>query len=352
VQSRAMVLSPRRKSRSCIQTRGRLRFALVLEHDCAILRRASQARPAVFFEVAEPMEANAFTHVAFADESSYNTHRYRSIGLITLPQVSYAASLAVLQQIVTESGVPELKWLRLDSAQMRFAIERMLNYIVEQAACGALRVDVLIWDVEDSRHRVAGRDDIANLHRMYYHLFRNVLHRRWPSGSIWRLHPDQNSAMDWHHVGEQVDGAGLRFEIEGNLLTPNNYQIQLRRDFHIEQIVSCVSHQQPLVQVADVFAGMAVYSWRAYATYERWQQHHGPQVNFLEAGAKDFKLSQADRERCYILAQFNALCKRHRLGVSLKTQRGLITHDPARPINFWRYVPQHEQDKAPTRSRA
>ena len=95
---------------------------------------------------------------------------------------------------------------------------------------------------------------------------------------------------------------------------------------------------------------MAVYSWRAYDVYKRWLQLNSPQASLFAAEASEPRLSQADQERCYILSQFNDLCKRRRLGVRLKSQRGLATRDPDRPLNFWRYVPQHENDKAPTRS--
>ncbi|HTP07795.1 MAG TPA: DUF3800 domain-containing protein [Anaerolineae bacterium] len=303
-------------------------------------------------EPSESIGVDSPTHVAFADESSYNTKRYRSIGLVTLAQTDYARCVEDVRRIQRASGVRELKWQRLDSAQMRFAIEHTLRYVVEQATHGVLRLDVLIWDIEDSRHKIAGRDDIANLQRMYYHLFKNVLRRRWSAGSIWRLHPDQNSAIDWPHLSEYVDDAGLHFEIEGDDFAGNGFKIRLQQDFRIEHIVPCESHTQPLVQVADVFAGMAVYSWRAYDTYEHWLHWNAPQASSLTMETSGLKLSQGDHERCYILAQFDALCKQRRLGVSLKSQRGLATRNPDRPINFWRYVPQHENDKAPTRSQA
>jgi len=49
------------------------------------------------------------------------------------------------------------------------------------------------------------------------------------------------------------------------------------------------------------------------------------------------------------LAEFNAACKSKKLGVSLKTHRGLRTLNPESPINFWWYEPQHDADRAPTK---
>jgi len=49
-----------------------------------------------------------------------------------------------------------------------------------------------------------------------------------------------------------------------------------------------------------------------------------------------------------IMNDFNALCKSNKLGVSLKSSKGFKTFDPKNPINFWFYVPQSDEDQAPT----
>ena len=60
-----------------------------------------------------------------------------------------------------------------------------------------MRVDVLIWDMEDSRHKeVPDRDDKADFSRMYYHLLHSVLKLRWPDGARWLICPDQHGEMD------------------------------------------------------------------------------------------------------------------------------------------------------------
>ena len=59
-----------------------------------------------------------------------------------------------------------------------------MDFVIEQALQGALGEDVLTWDTEDSRHKIKGRDDIANLQRMYYRPLRpytSILALRLPS---------------------------------------------------------------------------------------------------------------------------------------------------------------------------
>lgn len=206
-------------------------------------------------------------------------------------------------------------------------------------------MDVLTWDTEDSRHRIKGRDDIANLQRMYYHLFKNAL-KRWSGSNTWILYPDQNSALDWETVQDYLDVAGMSLSIE-----PKNvglFRIRLSREFHIEAIQEVDSRQVPLCQVADLFAGLSVFSRLKYEIYCHWQINQQKQMRLFPT-EQPMRLSNSDQERCTILHHLNKRCKVHKLGVSLQTKRGLWTPQPANPINFWFYKPQHPEDKAPTR---
>lgn len=258
---------------------------------------------------------------------------------------------ADLRRLLQESGIAEFKWKKVSNAKYRFPAIKMLGYAVEGAMKGLLRLDVLTWDTEDSRHRVIGRDDIANLQRMYYQLFKYVLRERWPDGSVWRLCPDENTALDWDTMGDFLDMASSRTEMRRDLFTNGKFSVRLKQEFSIEQIVPCKSHEEPLVQLADLFVGLAVYSRTAYGSYEWWQSRSTQQMPlFEEQREESVQLSLSDQERCQVLDGFGALCKRHKLGVSLKTHRGLWTPDPKNPVNFWRYEPQHEEDKAPVKS--
>ncbi|MCI0398372.1 MAG: DUF3800 domain-containing protein [Chloroflexi bacterium] len=286
----------------------------------------------------------SFSHVAYADESNYSKGPYPSIALVSLLYEHAGQASQDVAAILAENDIDEFKWIRLHSAKRRFAALRLLDYVIDQAAGGVLRVDVLTWDLSDGRHRVSKLDKIANMQRMYYHLFRNVLRARWPADAVWRLQPDEQTAMNWHEVQDYLDLGSLVVEEEQGSGQPLMLTVRLKKEFHIQEIIPCHSESEPLVQLADFFAGLASYSRAGYGRYEAWQQGHKSSSRSDPAG-----LSHSDRERCLVLDELDKRCKRRRLGVSLRTHRGLRTMNPRNPLNFWWYIPQHTADKAPTR---
>jgi len=289
------------------------------------------------------------THVAFSDESHWNEGRYRSISLITMPFRFNIAYKQIVKRFLDEIGISEFKWTNLCGVRERRAALKMCDFIVDNANKGLLRLDVLIWDIEDSRHKVPGRDDIANLQLMYYKLFKHVLSNRWPDGSTWILFPDEHSAMDWNNVKDYLDRVDTKIEIFQNLFTGGKFELRLVREFKIYKINPLSSASNPWLQIADLFAGLAIFSREHYSIYRQWQKEQEKQMGqlFLFDFKQNNKISRSSRERCYVLDYFCKLCKNKKLGVSLKTTKGLWTPDNKKPINFWLYIPQHPNDKAP-----
>jgi len=287
------------------------------------------------------------THIGFADESHWNTGRFRSLGLVTTSLNLHAILQNELRRLLEESGVSEFKWKKLDGASEKFAAIKMCEFAIGNVLARKLRVDVLIWDIEDSRHRITGRDDIANLERMYYHLFRNVLRARWPNNAIWRLHPDEHTALDWETVKDCLEAKSTSIEVDCTLFPVGGFKERLRREFGIEEIQPVSSGDHPLLQLADLFAGLAVFSRDRFGDYQKWLKDKLPQVYLFEDADHPSDSSRRSRERFPVLNSFNEACKQRKLGVSLKTKRGLWTPDPKNPINFWKYEPQHPEDKAP-----
>jgi hypothetical protein len=298
------------------------------------------------------MLANAlpFTHVAYADETKYNKGAFPGIALVSLSREDAAVINEDVADILTQSKVDEFKWEKLYSAKRRFAAIRLIDYVVERAAAGQLRVDVLTWDLRDGRHTVPRPDKIANLQRMYYHLFRNVLRARWPDAAVWRLCPDEHSAIAWQEIQGHLERHSTVVQADSPLLTGAESSLHLHTEFHIHEILPCHSHKMPLVQVADLFVGMGSYSRSSHSKVMAWQRQQ--KEGQLPLVADDtIRLSHRDRERCQVIVALNEHCKRRRLGVSLATYKGLRTLNPSLPINFWWYVPQSEEDKAPVRNR-
>jgi len=290
------------------------------------------------------------THVGFSDESNWNVGQFRSLSLVTTT-IEYLDGLeGELAQIFFESDVSEFKWKELRGARERFAAEKMCTFAIKKATTRQLRVDVLIWNIQDSRHDIQGRDDIANLERMYYHLFRNVLRKRWPNNAVWRLIPDEHTAIKWETIEDCLGQVSVRPHAERSILTGGKFLVRLQREFGLQEIISGKSSDCPLLQLADLFAGLAVFSRKKVGEYQEWLNECSPQLRLFKNNTDGISSSRASKERFVVLHFFDTECKNGKLGVSLKSDCGLWTPNPSNPLNFWMYKPQHPEDKAPTRT--
>lgn len=302
------------------------------------------------------MRQQQVTHVGFSDESNWKQGRFRSLGLVTT-SVDYVDSLSnMLRCFLLESNMKEFKWKQLDGDNERRIAEEMCKFAIHQACAGRLRVDVLIWDINDTRHNISGRDDIANLQRMYYHLFRNVMRARWPENAVWRFHPDEHTGLNWETVRDyliekSVIEKSVTATVDTSLFSREPFRIMLRRDFGIEEIQQVSSEHYPLLQLADLFAGLAVFSYDKYDRYAQWLESQLQPECLFDELENPLSLSNSERARFPVLKIFDEECKRRKLGVSLNEKKGLWTPRPQNPINFWMYEPQHPLDKAPVRKR-
>lgn len=264
------------------------------------------------------------THAAYSDEAQYNVGRYRGLGVVTLPIAETAALSDELRALLAASGMSELKWEKIRSGRGRLAAAKLLDWALDRAQSGRLRIDTLTWDVEENPQR--GQEGyvgqhVRRLQHMYAYLLNEVLTRRWreddakgASAPYWRVYPDEQDALDWAAIAAASP--------------------------HIERIIPSVSHQEPLIQVADVFVGLAVFSRASFDQYEQWltDRPTGPDEPESEEGAPE-RISGSLRQRLLILDTWYTLTKARSLGVSLRSQRGLKTYQPNAPITFAWYSP-------------
>lgn len=293
------------------------------------------------------------THLAFSDESHQNIGRYRGVSLMSLEKKHYRNINDKFKLLLDNRRVGELKWNKVRNDKKRSVAASLLTESVNCALLGLLRVDVLIWDIEDNRHKIRGRDDVANLQRMYYHLIKNSLIKRWPDKSTWILYPDENTAIDWDTMEDVLSNVNLKVEKYRNLFTKGKFKYRLREEFNIMEIAQCNSKHEPLIQLSDLYVGMAIYSRNCYEKYCSYIETipDRQMVLFDLDKSSSVNLSKADKQRCQLICGFNKLCKSKKLGVSLKSFKGLRTLNPEYPVNFWWYEPQHELDKAPLRKK-
>ena len=229
----------------------------------------------------------------------------------------------------------------MKNAKYRFCAEKIIDFIFDVLLDKSVRIDVLTWDTEDSRHKIPGRDDNANFARMFFHLLRNLMQRR-EKDSNWYIYPDENMAIDWGKIQDCLNSVGRWKQYIEDQLFGDEFSEQF---FHIREFEQFVSTDTPPSHLADFMAGISVFSKKSYYDFCTWCEKQIPLFDAIEPQ----KLSNKEEERFKILELFISKCRAKSLGVSLKSKCCLWTPDPKNPINFWPYKPRHVDDKAPTR---
>lgn len=300
-------------------------------------------------ELAPVAGLDKFTRIGYADESNWNLRQYRTIALVTAERPTAEVVTDKVARAIEEARLSEFAWNKLRSHDALLAANAMTDIAVDAACSGGFRVDVIIWDTLDSRHAVEGRDDLANFERMYYHLIKTTIEKKWPKAS-WMIRPDERTDMDWHDLEQCLMYPSRKYKNSQSLVLDKQFQ-GISMPLRICDIAS--SH--PLVQVADIFAGLASFSWNEHSKYASWKSQHSEQFYMLSnqfpqelqqntAGIKCKSQALQHFEKIYL----PRLRGRDRKEFE-KRRRGLVTLDPNMPINFWFYIPQRNYDKAPRR---
>lgn len=281
----------------------------------------------------------------FSDASGAGNDQFHSIAMVSGTRQACQA----LRQAVANCFSVEWKQVNGDSK----AQEAALKY-VEAAVCGAaggtIRIDVITWNRHDRRHQIRGRDDEENRARMYYHALVHV-GRQYGSGS-YDLFPDEGECFCWDTLVECLERTNLA-KRRGQQGASRRPLFEITQPAMTVALQQCASHQEPLVRLADVFAGMARWSREKAPRTVSWVERisNQAQATLLEMDDEDShqRQSRSDAARTELVARLDRLSKRDKLGVSLREKGHLWTPDPRKPINFWPYEPQHDDDTAPTR---
>jgi hypothetical protein len=281
-------------------------------------------------------------YISFADES-YASHRFKSIATFSFKADCLDGVNSDITNILRESNIEEFKWEKLKTAKYRHCAEKMIDAVWKFVNT----VDVIIWDTHDSRHNIKKRDDMQNYGRMFFHLHSKSLQRR-PKMSKWQICPDEGVGIDWNIVGQCLSAVGKQrdfvdLSLFKGFFTSPHYTIDKS---HLTEIKS---HEQPCCQIADLFAGLSIFSRTNYDNYEKWMDYTTPTLHLFPREQPE--ISNAEENRFPVLKKFYTGCKDKKLGVGLEKKRYLYTRDPKNPINFWHYTPQHDEDKAPTKNK-
>jgi len=282
-------------------------------------------------------------HCAFSDDSKHADGRYNSLAITTLKIEDIDLLNLQVKKLFKDSGLlgkgDEFKWEKLRNAKYRLMAEKIIDFVFNNASL--MRIDIIIWDIEDARHKdLKNRDDSENLVRMYYHLVSATLSRRWPiPNSQWEWYPDEQSSVDWDALEDCINNKKHICVVDLFRQNPNFEQV------YLNSIEPSKSYEYPFIQISDLFAGMGTYSFGHFDKYKKWQEQNSLQTSLFDE--ENQKFSNSEKERFSIMEKFNKMAKKYKLQIALDTTRGFKSHKSNNFINFWPYEPQHVYDKAP-----
>lgn len=288
------------------------------------------------------------SYCLYSDESGHK--RYRSIGVLSGEKGVLSELDNELQKILDEYNTRcvEFKEINGDNRKESAAkeyFETGVRYCCEDK----IRIDILSWDTQDSRHEIRGRDDQKNLEVMYYKVINWAQKQYHLSSSYWEFYPDQNSAINWDSLIKFVEHTNLTKDQRASIFG-------LIDQFHFPTILEheeAISDEEPLIQLVDIYAGFGPFTlkhgdvfleWRAAKKHKNSNQETLFDIEETEPG-----LSRGKGSKFKVLKYFDSLCKKHKMGVSIRSEKYLKTFDPKNNINYWFYEPQGDYDEAPVR---
>ncbi|OGF44969.1 MAG: hypothetical protein A2452_08350 [Candidatus Firestonebacteria bacterium RIFOXYC2_FULL_39_67] len=282
----------------------------------------------------------------YGDESGHE--RYRAVGVLSGKKEDIVDLRKEISASLLDNSCKEIEFkeIRGSSKDRKCACE-VVKLGVACAAQKKIRIDVLVWDTQDTRHTIEDRDDTKNLEIMYYRVLTHAFNC-WKTKSLqWAFYPDENGKIKWENIIAHTEKKNLSKDkaLEQTLfgLVENMHIVAINDHKQVESI------KEPITQLIDVFTGFGRYSIENGSAFLKWREENKnkEQSCLFEAEKEEDLSSNSDLARYEVLRCLDAECKKNKLGVSIKGKGYLWTPKPSNPINYWLYEVQHQLDKAP-----
>lgn len=213
---------------------------------------------------------------------------------------------ASLEGLVESSPI---RWEDIQRDEVTDRFTSLIDHVLPLLG-STFRLDVLVWETAKVRS-VIGTDgsEVGPLERMLFHLLEGVTSTKWSDSTQWVLLPDAEVEADWQHP-------------------------RMTRLSKVQEISPREFGSEPMLQVANLFAGLAAFSWEAHDLFLRWSETEAAQI------APELP----QMRRCVVLGHLLARCRSQRSGVGISTG-GLRTRDWSRPLNFWPWDPRLDPER-------
>ena len=287
------------------------------------------------------------TFYIFTDESGQDAdNRFCCIAAISGVKENTEALNAELQKVLTCDSKKEIKFKKIkNNKSVKIACE-FFKICIKYLLANKIKVHVLVWDKQDARHKIQNRLDNENLKRMYYKLLKYV-EEDWSHKGKWSFYPDEYSAIDWRKdivlfledtpLGKPKDTEYLLF-------------VEMYKSYFakFKTVKELESHQYPILQLADLFAGLVRTSRQNPNFYLWYKENQNTNQQVLFPQEQNNKVSNSMFPKFKLMNEFKTFASNAKLGINLSKNKYFITFNKKNNIVFWHYKPIHELDKAPT----
>lgn len=257
----------------------------------------------------------------FTDESCIMNpeKQFSSICAVSGSAKFFGENKAKIKSILRRNE--EYKFQKLNKETKDDLLELCDQFLFPAINNGDMRIDTLIWD----NHLYKKDQNI-----MHYHLLSKVL-KKYPHGIEWLYYPDQDLAKNYGLITDIVNTSV-------NSKTPYELALEnLAQEYAIRFCGAVDSKEYKLVQIADIFAGVAAFSYNNYADYTDWLKNTTGSLSFefAQDEISNNKTAKKQHHKFQFLDGINTRCKKFNGHHSIKSKHGLCSFRPDYGMNFW-----------------
>ena len=291
---------------------------------------------------------NDTRHLIFSDESGWDSdNRFGSLAKVSGSFDNTKQLNDVLKKILSTYNKSELKFKDIKSNNSQRIANEFIDNAFQYLKSSRIKIHVLVWDKQDDRHNIQNWCDIENLKRMYYHNLK-VLKEHWKIDTNWEFYPDEFTAIDW-------ENDVTKYLNNRELISKENLQYNLFNEFKnvrikYKKVAELESKRFPIIQLADLFAGLIRTSRAESETFYKWfsdKKLNGQPILFPTE--LDYIVSKSLQQKFEVMYEFKTKADTFKLGISLNEKKYFKTFNHRNNIFIWHYEPQSDFDKAPTK---
>lgn len=288
-------------------------------------------------------------HYIFSDESGWDADsQYGSIAKVSCSYTHAKELHNALFEILTKYAKNEIKFKDINNRINKEIANKFLLTSFEFLKAGKIKIHIIVWDKHDSRHNIHNRCDIENLKRMYYHNMKSML-KSWKIKTNWHFFPDEFSAIDWKNdIVKFIENTNLspKDKLQMQLFDESNFNLFPA----IENTKELDSKKYPIIQLADLYAGLVRTSRTESDKFNKWsclQNEKYQQLIFNDNS--EVEISKSLLPKFEVMLAFREKAKIFKLGINFSNNKYFTTFDSKKGISIWHYTPQSKLDKAPVK---